>query len=357
MRYAEFKSELAKLKCDFAVFLNVDSTKADSNLFYFTGFEGIGALVVPRAKKPFLIVPAMEQERARRSGVKVYSIKKKKRLFESVLELVKKNSLKAKTIGIDKGSVTLTVYRAFKDYFKGTKVKDISSVCFKLRQIKTEDELAKIRKACSISDKILEKFIASFKKFKTEAEAAAFLEYETKKLGCDIAFKPIVASGSASSMPHHTPQNINIRKGFCVVDFGVKYEGYCSDTTRTLFVGVPSKHEKEMYEMLLRIQEDAVKSIRINMGCGELFDLVNKGLGKYSKNFVHGLGHGLGVDIHEFPNLKQDSKDILKKRMAFTIEPGVYFDGKFGIRIEDTVCIDKKAERLTKITKKMVMIK
>lgn len=357
MRLKEFRAELVKKGIDFAVFLSLDSTMVDSNLFYFSGFVGIGALVVPKNKSPFLVVPLLDKERARKSRMKVYALKKKKKLFESVAELVKKNKIRTKKIGVDKGSLSLNVFKAFKKCFRKSKTGDVSELCLKLREIKKNDEIKKIKKACSISDSILKKCFSQFKKFRTETDVAAFLEYEAKKLGCGLAFEPVVASGRGGSQPHYTPKNLKLRNGFCVIDFGVKYEGYCSDTTRTIFIGKPAKKDREIYESLLKIQEGCIKKIKTGMEGAELVKFVNDNLGKYSKNFIHGLGHGLGIDIHEFPNLKEESNDKLKKGMAFTIEPGIYFDGRFGIRIEDTICIKEKPIILTKIPKKMVVVK
>jgi len=356
MRLKEFKAELAKKGVDFAVFLNLDTTRLDPNLFYFSGFEGIGALIVPKNKKPFLVVPLMEYERAKKSEMKVYALKKKKKLFESVADIIKKNKIRPKKIGIDKDSLTLRQYKGFKKHFRKSKTVDVSGVCFELREIKTNDELKRIKKACAISDKILKKCFSRFKKFKTETEVAAFLEYETKKLGCGLAFQPIVASGRAGSMSHYTPKNIRLRGGFCVIDFGVRYEGYCSDTTRIIFIGKPSEKQKMIYESVLRNQLEAIKNIKKDMECSKVVELVKKGLGKYEKNFIHGLGHGLGVYIHELPNLKEESRDKLKKGMVFTIEPGIYFEKKFGIRIEDTIYLKDKPIVLTKIPKRMVVI-
>jgi Xaa-Pro aminopeptidase len=357
MRLKDFKVELVKKGVDLAVFLSLDYDRINPNLFYFTGFEGIGALIIPAKKKPFLVAPALDYERAKKCDVKVYGLEKKKRLLETVADLVRKNKLKSKKIGIDKGSLTLRGYNTLKKYFKKSKTIDIGGVCFVLREVKTKEELKKIKKACSISDKILKKCFSQFKKFKTESDVAAFLEYETKKIGCGISFKPIVASGKGSSMPHYTPKNVKLRPGFCVIDFGVRFEGYCSDTTRTLFLGKPSKKDVEVYNLLLNVQEEAIKELKKGKICSHVVGFVKKGLGKYDENFIHGLGHGVGIDIHELPNFKEESKDKLNKGVVFTIEPGIYFEGKFGIRIEDTVYLSEKANVLTKITKKMVIIK
>ncbi|MDP3766076.1 MAG: M24 family metallopeptidase [Nanoarchaeota archaeon] len=352
----ELKAILEEKKTDFALFYNSDSTKLNANLFYFSGYSGLGALVIPKRQLPFLIVPDMEFERAKKSMVKkVYSMEKKK-FFESICTIIKKNRLRMKNISIDKNNFTLNSYKYFKKQFKKAKTKDIALDCSKLREIKTEKEIQIIKKSCNYADKILQKTIKNFKSFKTESEVAASLEYEAKRSGLELSFPPIVASGTNGSMPHHNPANIKIKKGFCVIDFGVKYKGYCSDITRTIYVGNPSKKEKEIYNFLLNTQKDTINQIKNNKKCSELYYFVIKNLKNYQKYFTHGLGHGVGVEIHEMPNLTLNSKDIIKNNMIFTIEPGIYIPKKFGIRIEDTILFKDKPIALTKTSKDLLII-
>ena len=356
MKISEFKSILGKNDAELAIFYSPDSSKVNPNLFYFSGYSGVGILVIPAKKEPFIIAPDMELQRAKKSIIKkVYNMEKKK-FFESAYNIIKKNRLKIKNIAIDKNNFTLNSYKYFKKQFKRLKTKDVGLDCAKLREIKTENEIQLLKKSCFYADKIIQKAVKNFKSFKTESEAAAFLEYETKKLGLELSFSPIVASGSNGSMPHYEPSNIKIKKGFCVIDFGVKYRGYCSDITRTVYAGKPSNKEKDIYKMLLKIQNDAIAQIKENKKCSELYDFVNKSLGKYKNNFIHGLGHGVGVEIHEMPNLTMNSKDRIKNNMVFTIEPGIYFPKKFGIRIEDTVLFNNKPIVLTKTSKDLLIV-
>ena len=356
MRIKELKSILYKKRADAAFFYNSDSTKINPNMLYFSRYKGLGALVVPKKQAPFLVVPEMEMQRAKKSMVgKVYSMERK-RFFESIYKNIKKNGIKFKNIGIDKNSFALNSYKHFKKQFKKVKAKDIYLDCMELRQIKTQNEIQFLKKSCSYADKIIQKAIKNFKSFKTESEAAAFLEYEAKKLGLELAFSPIVASGSNASMPHHEPLNIKIKNGFCVIDFGVKYKGYCSDITRTVYVGKPNKNERKIYNLLLKIQKTAINQIKNNKKCSELYDFVNKNLGKYRNYFTHGLGHGVGVEIHEMPNLTLNSRDRIKNNMVFTVEPGIYISKKFGIRIEDTILFKNKPIVLTKTSKDLLII-
>ncbi len=356
MKIKEFQAILQKKKADFSIFYSPDSGKVNPNMLYFSGYSGIGALIVPKNKPAFLITPEMEFQRARKSGIKkVYSMEKKK-FFESIFKIIRRSGLKAGTVAIDKNNFTLNSYKHFKKQFKRIKTSDIFLDCLKLREIKTEKEIWILKKSCSYAGKILEKAIRTFKDFRTESEAGAFLEYEAKKQGLELSFNPIVASGSNGSMPHHEPSSIKIKNGFCVVDFGVRYKGYCSDITRTIYIGKPGKKEKEIYNFLLNIQKNTINQVKSNSKCSELYDFAVKNLGKYKKYFTHGLGHGVGVEIHELPNLALNSKDRIKNSMVFTIEPGVYFPNKFGIRIEDTVLFRNKPIVLTKASKDLLIV-
>jgi Xaa-Pro aminopeptidase len=356
MKINEFKKILENKKADFALLYNSDSTKVNPNMLYFSGYSGLGALVVPKKQAPFLVIPDMELERAKESMIKkVYSMEKKK-FFESIYRIIKKNHIKTKNAAIDKNNFTLNSYKHFKKQFKKVKSKDIALECLKLREIKTEKEIQILKKSCSYADKILQKAIKNFKSFRTESQAAAFLEYETKKNGLELSFDPIVASGSNGSMPHHEPLSTKIKNGFCVVDFGVKYKGYCSDMTRTIYVGNPSKNEKEIYNFLSSIQKNTINQIKNNQKCSKLYDFAVENLGKYKNNFTHGLGHGVGVEIHEIPNLTLNSNDRIKNNMVFTIEPGIYFPKRFLIRIEDTVLFKGKTTLLTKTSKDLLIV-
>lgn len=355
MKINELKAILEKNNIDFALFCNTDSAKTSPNMVYFSGYSGIGALIVPRKHKPFLIAPEMELQRAKQYGIKAYSMEKK-RFFESILSIIKKNGIRHKRIAIDGNNLTLSQYKHFKRQFKNKKTRDISLDCLKLRQTKTTKEIEIIKKSCNYASLILKKAISNFKDFRTESKAAAFLEYETRKLGLGTAFNPVVASGSNASMPHYEPRNIKLKKGFCVIDFGVKHKGYCSDITRTIYLGSISKKEREIYNLLLDAQKKISKDIRINDNCSRIYENCVKSLKEYSKYFIHGLGHGVGAEIHEMPNLSMNSKDKIMENMVFTIEPGIYIPGKLGIRIEDTVLMKDKPVVLTRVAKDLLII-
>lgn len=352
MRLREFQKILKSKNIDAAIIMNYRSK--DQNLLYFTQFEtDFGVLLAAKNIVRF-IVAKMDLERAKKDSMikNIMAIEKKdrkERLFDFVRGLLKKQNIKK--IGINKNAVSLNEYKEIKKAFKNIRFADISKILNKLRQEKTENEIKTIKKACRISDGILEKCLKNFKMFRTEQDVAYFLESEAKKKICALAFPTIVASGKNSSMPHHKTSNARLKKGFCIIDFGLKYKNYCTDTTRTVYIGKPSEKELELYNMLLNLQNEAIGGLRANKNYGIVEEGIRRKLKNCNKNFIHGMGHGFGINIHEYVDNK------LKENFTITVEPGIYFNGRFGIRIEDSVLIkEKRAELLTKITKDLITI-
>lgn len=352
MKIKEFQAFLKQKKIDMALLFSY-GMEASPNFYYFSGFNGAGAAVL--GENPVLLVPKMELERAKKGNIRqVYAFDKKK-AFQSVYDYIKKKKLRHKKIGIDKNFLTVNAFKGLRKRIKA-EFADVSGSCLKLREIKDAKEAEYLRRSCHYAGKIMQKCIRNFREFRTESDAAAFLAYEAKKHGLDLSFNPIVASGKNAGMPHYEPSNTRLNRGFCVVDFGVKHKGYCSDITRTIYIGKPSSKEKSVYSNLLNIQNESISLIRNNKKCSELYDFVVKSLGRDAKYFTHGLGHGIGVEIHELPNLTPNSKGRIKDNMAFTIEPGIYVPGKFGIRIEDSILFSGSAKVLTKTSKDLLII-
>ena len=219
-------------------------------------------------------------------------------------------------------------------------------------------ELECIKKACSITDKILKKTIELLKKnkFETEMDIYNFLKKETYTNNCRLAFKPVVAIGKNAAEMHHKANNTKLKKGFLVLDFGVKYKGCCSDMTRTVYIGKSTKKERELYDLVLEAQETALMYAQPGEYAADIDLITRAALWNYFRNFIHGTGHGVGKKIHQAPNLKPRSVSVLKENQAITIEPGLYFKGKLGIRIEDTIVVKNKPIILTRTTKKLIII-
>jgi Xaa-Pro aminopeptidase len=215
-----------------------------------------------------------------------------------------------------------------------------------------------IKKACSITDKILKKTINGLKKglFKTELDIYNFLKKQAYANNCRLSFKPVVAIGKNAAEIHHRADKTKLKKGFLVLDFGVKYNGCCADCTRTVYLGRPSKEERKLYDLVLNAQETALMYVKPGVYAADVDLIARAALWSYFKNFIHGTGHGIGKRIHQAPNLKPRSVSILKENQAVTIEPGLYFKGKLGIRIEDAVVVKNKPIILTKLSKKLITI-
>ena len=244
------------------------------------------------------------------------------------------------------------MFKKIKKKLKG-RYTDISKTGSKIRMIKEEKEINNIKKACEITDNIYSKIIRNFK-FETEDEIRDFIKSEAKKNGCELAFPPIAASAEGSSEIHYMGSK-KIKKGFLMLDFGVKYKGYCSDMSRMLYIGKPKKPELEDFNLVLKTIEECEKSMVKKFS--ELHIKANKILGKKAEFFTHFLGHGVGLDIHESPAVYSEDKNKIRDNITFTIEPGIYFPEKYGIRLEDTVIIkNKKIKTLTKSNKKLVII-
>jgi Xaa-Pro aminopeptidase len=219
-------------------------------------------------------------------------------------------------------------------------------------------EINKVKKACKITDKILNQLIKKLKKhsFKTELDTYNYLKSKVKENNCKLAYKPIVAIGKNAAEIHHKPTKTKLTKGFLVIDFGVKYKGYCADETRTFYLGNPSKKEKQLYNLVLEAQLTAISYLKPGIYAADIDGIARAILQGHFKHFIHSTGHGVGKKVHTSPTLRPRSRLILKENQIITIEPGLYFKNKSGIRIEDTILIKNNPIILTKTTKKLIII-
>lgn len=269
------------------------------------------------------------------------------------------------TVAIESDGVTYAQYQQYAATFKDIKIKGTQAIVEGLRQVKDEDEIKNLRRAEAIGD-IAFTHIINFIKEKhlsgvTEKQIALELEMTMRKRGASgTSFSSIVASGAKSSLPHAVPEDVQLEKGgFVVMDFGCVYKGYCSDMTRTIFLGEPSQKHLEIYETVLLANEEALKAIKPGKTGREIDaiarDIItDKGYGDY---FGHGLGHSVGLDIHENPRLSFNDETELKPGMVVTVEPGIYIPDFGGVRIEDLVLVTEDGiENLTYSSKELIII-
>ena len=276
---------------------------------------------------------------------------------ESVNDLLISNNVKTLYLNYDR--ICVSQYLSFIE--KGFEVKDYSRAITLMRSIKSQAELSSIKKACEIAQKAYHQVIKTLKVGDTEREVKKRLEESMLKLGADgIAFNTIVAFGENSAIPHHVTGDDKLKDGDVVlVDMGCTCNGYCSDITRTAFFGKPSQKFVDDYNLVLKAniyaEENIVDGIDGVVADGYARNLLKEyNLDQY---FTHSLGHGIGLEVHEFPALSKKSKDKLVNGMVFSVEPGVYFNGQYGIRIEDTVAlVDGKVERFFTDDKKLIIL-
>ena len=219
-------------------------------------------------------------------------------------------------------------------------------------------ENTEIIKACKITNVILKKTLKELKKgsFETERDISRFLKRETYSNGCKLAFRPIVAMHENAAEIHHIPNNTKLKKGFLIIDFGVRYKGYCADCTRTFYIGKPSREERKLYDLVLESCLTASNHVCPGVYAADIDSIARGILEPYFRNFVHATGHGVGKRIHQAPTLRPSSKSVLKENQVVTIEPGLYFPNKLGIRIEDTMIVKENSVILTTLPKNLITI-
>jgi Xaa-Pro aminopeptidase len=340
--------ELAFEKKGFDAFL----VGNEKNLFYLTGTPGASCLLIPKRGENTLFVYGTnyEQTKAEVKGFKVELLKVGEKLVDRFAPLLKAS--KVEKIGLD--TLSYDFYRLLAKGFRGSaRLKVQSDIIWKLRRVKDEEEIRLMRKAGTITGTGMQAAYETVRPGITEIEVAAEIEYAMRKEGgWGAGFETIVASGVRSAYPHGGCADRKIRAGdLVVVDIGSSYEHYLSDMTRTIVAGKPSEKQAKIYEIVKTAQEKAHQAMRAGAKGKYIDQLARKTIQDvgYGPFFVHGLGHGVGLDIHEPPAFAATSKDVLVVGNVMTNEPGIYIPNFGGIRIEDTVLVrEDKAEKLTK---------
>jgi Xaa-Pro aminopeptidase len=252
-----------------------------------------------------------------------------------------------KAIGIEAEHATVSERKRLNDLLPARlRLKNATALVERVRMVKDEAELALIRTAVSLGAKLFDRALEVIRPGVKESEVAAEMEYMARRAGAEeMSFATIIASGARSALPHGRASDQPIKPGgFVVCDFGVILAGYCSDQTRTVWVGSASQEARAAYEAVLEAQQAAIAAVRPGARASEVDGAARKvlrkrGLGRY---FTHSTGHGVGLEIHEAPRVAAGQKDLLRPGMVITIEPGVYFPGKWGVRIEDMVAVTER---------------
>lgn len=332
-RIAALRRELEKHQLDAALINSYENWR------YFSGFTGSHAYLLITESEQILITDPRYTEQASQQapGWRVVT-----HGLDSLVELKKTlEGCRAGVVGYETEQITDLEIRRLREALPKNHWTPMENVGKQIRAIKDEGELAALKQAIHIADQAVEEWTHTLAPGMSEREAAIELDYRFARLGSETpAFSTIIAAGERGALPHATPSDRIIASGeMVVVDCGAVYQGYHSDITRTIWVGEPELRMREIYAIVRASQEAALAIIRPGVKTGDV-DRAHReifwryGLEQYS---LRGLGHGVGLEIHEFPRVVMGGDDLIEPGMVFTVEPGIYIPGLGGVRIEDIV--------------------
>lgn len=323
-----------------------------SNTLYLSGYPSTNCQIILTKESSYFLTDMR------------YYLEAKERLgdrFEVLCQDLasSQNLIRGKRVGIE-GDISFRRFREVEDLVGDREISDVSDAVAALRDIKNAYEIECVKKAQSVTELAFAEALKIIKEGISEIELAAYIEYVMKKNNAQIAFESIVAFGAHTSSPHAHAGLQKLEYGdFITLDIGAKYGGYCSDMTRTIGYGRLSAKQIEIYDNVLEAQNLALKNLRAGM-TGKQGDAIardyfcERGLDKY---FTHSLGHGVGIDVHEGVGLTPKENRVLQPNMILTIEPGLYIDGEFGVRIEDMALITESSViDLTYTDKKLIIL-
>lgn len=347
-------------------YLKVSSSDAalivsPENRFYFTNFASSDGFLLVSADRAVFITDARYIEAAQKT-VKNCEVMLQSHTISQIKDVL--TALGAKSVAVEAERMTLKQYAEFARALDGIDVVcdgELDVVIEKIRSIKSKAQVEKIIKAQRIAEAAFEHILTFIKEGVTEKEVALELDYYMLSHGADgLSFETIAVSGKNSSKPHGVPTDKKIEKGdFVTMDFGAVVEGYHSDMTRTVAVGFVTDEQKNVYETVLKAQAAAQAAASSGVCCADVDkaarDVIeNAGYGEY---FNHSTGHGVGVEIHEYPRLSKLCKTALSVGNVVTDEPGIYIPEKFGVRIEDMLLITENGcENLTRAPKELIIL-
>lgn len=314
---------------------------SEYNMRYLSGFRGGEGYLFLRPERSVVLVDSRYTTQAKEESPEFEVIEVAGDFGDVIADLIRQTG--TGRLMFEDRHLTCNDYRDLKGKCPEIEWVPADEALDKLRVVKTKEELAMIARAEAIGDLAFTKILDDLRPGMTELEVAAKLEYYMREAGTvKNSFDPIVATGIHSSMPHAIPSEKKIEKGdFVTMDFGCIYEGYCSDMTRTVVVGKANDRQKEIYNTVLRAQLAAIEAIQPGM-TGSQVDAVARNIiaeAGYGDYFGHGLGHSVGLLIHENPRLSMKCHEVLQPNVIETVEPGIYIPGFGGVRIEDLVCV------------------
>ena len=354
MRLTKLRNKMSEMGLDAVLVLD------ELNQHYLSEFAFTDGLLFITHKRALLVTDFRYYEMALNKANKGFEVLTPDNRKELISSVIAEEGIK--TVGFEGGTLSYESYRRYCDDFPSCELVNIGDAIEVIRQIKSKDEIEKMQRAQDITDNALSHLLKIVTPNMTELDVAVELEYAMRKGGADsFAFETIAVSGDASALPHGTPRNVKLRPGFLTMDFGAKFEGYCSDMTRTVVVGKADEEIKKLYNTVLRAQTEALNYLREGADCGEADkiarDIIDS-IPEYKGAFGHSLGHSVGLFIHESPRLySRGFGRKLRVGEILTVEPGIYLFGKYGCRIEDMVAITEDGiHNFTHSTKELIEI-
>lgn len=341
-----------KLDCDTLVCFEPE------NLFYLTGFWGEAIGILEKNGATSIVAPELEVGRAKEDAIDC-----------NVIQSERGTGLLAGLISKIKGKKVCTDCQNYDtmELLKKSipKIKHSMGPFYRAREIKDDSEIAILRKASKILDQMYELCTKKISKGLRESELQSMLmayamEQEMFSTGYRSTLNPlIIAGGPNGALPHAQVTNRKFAGGdLIVVDLTLRYKGYVSDATRTFGLGKISDQAKQVYDIVRESQRLGLAAVKPNVSCKSVDDACRNYINEknYGKYFIHSTGHGIGLDVHEFPTISQKNTTILQKNMAVTVEPGIYIPDKFGVRIEDSVIVQDKIINMHKFTKELITL-
>lgn len=349
---------------------NIDSLfiTSKANVYYFSNYytdphERLVAVYVSKKHNPVLIVPAMEVEDAKDAGWDhdIIHYEDHENVWELFFKYVEQKSALPQSIGLEYNHLTLERFKMIQQIFPKTSITDAQDLLAQLRVIKNDQEYTLLKEAAHLADYGIQVGMNAIREGVTELELIAEIEYALKKKGVqEMSFSTMALSGHKTASPHGVPSLDKIKHGDMVLfDLGVIHEGYCSDITRTFAYKQITEKQEKIYNTVLNAEEKAIQASQLGVEVGKIDQIARNVITEagYGKFFTHRIGHGLGIDVHEYPSMHQDNTLKLQSGMCFTIEPGIYVPNVGGVRIEDMIFMTSSGpEVLTESPKTLQII-
>jgi Xaa-Pro aminopeptidase len=329
------------------------------NRLYATGFASSAGMALITADRAWFLTDSryIEAAACQIRGFDIQLVAGKETYEKKINDIVNANGVGA--LGFEDESVTYSEYKQWSGVLN-IRLEAAQSLLTRLRAVKSRADLEGMILAQRLAEKAFEQLLPLISTDVTEKELAAELIYRFLKLGAEGAsFEPIVVSGVRSSMPHGVPTDAHISKGFLTIDFGVKKDGWCSDTTRTLCVGEPDAEMRRVYHTVLSAQTAGIEAARAGVPGSEIDGAARRVIAEagYGGYFGHGFGHGLGLEVHEAPNAAPSNKNGIPEGAVISAEPGIYMPGRYGVRIEDVLYVTQNgSENLTNLPKALLVV-